>query len=85
MQPAPNQAVQSGGVATELGPGVKVSLVGLNSTPELNNTTGVITKWDDNLSRWRVKMDADGKTKALKGDNLQIIGSDGAAGTGASA
>lgn len=73
VQPAPNQAV--GDADGELGPNVKVYLVNLNSTPELNNTTGVITKWDDSLSRWRVKMDVDGKTKALKSENLRVVGS----------
>ncbi len=67
VTPAPNQAAP----ADAIGPGVMVYLTGLNSTPELNGMTGVVTKWDDALSRWRVKMNDDGKTKALKTDNLR--------------
>lgn len=58
----------------ELAPGVAVVLVGLNSTPELNDARGVISRWDAGLGRWRVRMgmDGEGKTRALRTENLRV-------------
>ena len=49
-----------------LAPGVPVILQGISSTPELNGQRGVLSRWDDKLERWRVKMSQDGKTRALR-------------------
>ena len=53
----------------DLLPGLRVKIVGLDGADvdaeqrKFNMTEGTVTKYDEKLSRWRVKMDADGKTR----------------------
>ena len=37
---------------------------------KLNNHTGTITAWNDERSKWKVKMEADGQSYLVKPSNL---------------
>ena len=60
--------------------GVRVRLEGINSKPEYNGTMATVAAWDKKNERWKVKLDVDGETKAMKNKNLIVVkdGSDGA-------
>ena len=45
---------------------------GINSAPQYNGTEGEIVAWDTKHERWKVKLDFDGSTKALKNSNLTL-------------
>ena len=54
-------------------PGARIKISGIKSTPELNDQTGTVVKYDDNLGRWIVKLDSTGKGKGVKAENLTVI------------
>lgn len=58
----------------ERGVGVRVKLTGINSKPEYNNTMATIVEWDTKNERWKAQCDYDGSRKALKDDNMIIVG-----------
>ncbi len=41
--------------------GAKVQLTGLVGKPEYNQTFGIVTGWEEAVSRWRVKCERDGE------------------------
>ena len=47
-----------------------MEIVGLNSRPEYNNTFGVIEGFNENTSRYQVRMEHDETLKDLKDKNL---------------
>ena len=69
--------------ADGLGIGVQVELGGLNSAPQYNGTKGEIVAWDEKNSRWNVKLEFDGSTKALKNHALKILSDPQSGGGGA--
>ena len=54
--------------------GVRVRIDGLNSMPQYNGTEGDIVEWDVKNERWKVTLDYDKTTKAIRNKNLTPIG-----------
>lgn len=54
--------------------GVRVKLQNLNAAAQYNGTEGTITGWDEKHSRWKVTMDLDNSTKALRDTNMVFTG-----------
>lgn len=61
------------------GVGVRIILQGINSRPEYNGTKGTVAAWDKKNERWKVKLDLDGDTKAMKNKNLLHADKEGSA------
>lgn len=57
--------------------GVRVRLDGIGSKPAYNGTFGKIVAWDKKNDRWKVKIDVDKSTKAMKNKNLTPVDADG--------
>merc|ERR1711920_981044 len=54
-----------------LSPGSRVEVCGLK-LPELNGQQGQVVHWDEQIERWKVRMD-DGTGKMFKRDNLAKV------------
>lgn len=64
----------------DLKPGARIKIFGIRSTPELNDQTGTIVKFDEKIDRWIVKIDSTGKGKGVKAENLEVIPAEGGEG-----
>merc|ERR1712224_669068 len=53
-------------------PGARVFLTGLRN-PELNGCHGEVLRWVGNSGRLEVRIDKDGTTKAVRGENVQLL------------
>jgi hypothetical protein len=71
IPPAP-QGFKISGSGAKLGVGVKVCILDLTATPELNGSIGVCKKWLDLRGRWAVKLE-NGEVKALRPCNVAPV------------
>ena len=60
-----------------LGPGARVTLVGLVAEPRRNGAAGTVEVWDARQARWEVRLDG-GDSFALREDNLRLARGGGA-------
>ena len=53
--------------------GATVKIDGVKKMPEVNGTFAIVEDWREDLKRWRVRSMEDGKLKAVKASNLEVI------------
>jgi curved DNA-binding protein CbpA len=55
-----------------LAPGIQANITGLVGAAYLNGKSGILKRYDDQSARWHIEL-ADGETKAVRPENLQVI------------